>query len=88
MPEGVKLVKPPKVSSKRPMSDEEFYKTTSIAESRIVVEMVMERAKNYRILQFPLHPNRLPIAQQIVFNCFALTNLLPPLLTPAIDIDE
>ena len=55
MPPGVRLVKPPKVSSKGPMGEYEFYKTTSIAESRIVVEMVMERAKNYRILQVQQH---------------------------------
>ena len=82
-PNGVDIIIPPKVSTKEQMSDSDFYKTLGIAEARIVVEMKMEQAKNYRILQVQFPMSRIGTAQQVIFNCFALTNLLPPLLAPA-----
>ena len=88
MPDGVGLVKPPKVKKDTPMSDAEVHKTVEVAEERIVVEMVNEQAKNYRILQYPLRIDNMPLAEQLIFICFSWTNLLPPLFTPAIDIKE
>jgi hypothetical protein len=82
-PDGVEVIMPPKVSSKSQMSDFEFFSTVDIAEPRIVVEMKMEQAKNFRILQIPFPIGRISTANQIIFNCFALTNLLPPLFVPA-----
>lgn len=82
-PSGIEIIIPPKVSSKGQMSDFEFFKTVDIAEPRIVVEMKMEQAKNYQILQSVIPISRIATAEQVIFNCFAFTNLLPPLFVPA-----
>ena len=82
-PPGVQVIIPPKVSTKSQMSDFEFFKTVDIAEPRIVVEMKMEQAKNYQILQSTIPISRIATAEQVIYNCFALTNLLPPLFVPA-----
>ena len=85
LPLDVKLIMPPKVSSKGQMSDYEFFKTADVAEPRIVVEMKMEQAKNYRILQHVFPISRVATAEQVIFNCFAFTNMLPQLfITPDI----
>ncbi len=79
---GVEVIIPPKISSKGQMSDANLYNTINVAESRIVIEMMNEQAKNYRILQVPFSISRITTAEQIIFNCFAFTNLLPPLIVP------
>ena len=86
--DGTELITPPKVSSKGQMSDTEFFATVDVAEPRIVVEMKMEQAKNFKILQGPIPISRIATVEQIIYNCFALTNLLPPLLLPANNPDE
>lgn len=83
LPHGVNLIMPPKVSTKTQMSDSDFFKTVDVAEPCVVVEMKMEQGKNYRILQTPIPISRIATAEQVIHNCFALTNLLPPLFTPA-----
>lgn len=62
------------------MTAREFFKTAHIAQARIVVEMKMEQIKNYQILNRTIPISEIPLAQQYVFICVALTNLLPPLL--------
>ncbi len=74
---------PPKVSSKSQMTDYELFATVDVAEPRIVVEMKIEQGKNYKILQVPFPISRIATAEQVTFNCFALTHLLPPLFIPA-----
>lgn len=88
VPHGVDVILPPKVSSKSQMSDFEFFATVDVAEPRIVVEMKMEQAKNFRILQTTFPISRICTAEQIIYNCFAFTNLLPPLFTPACGPDQ
>lgn len=87
LPPSVDLVIPPKVSSKQQMCDEEFFKTVDVAEPRIIVEMKMEQAKNYRILQTTTPISRIATAHQVIYNCFAFTNLLPPLFAPSTHSD-
>ena len=82
-PPGVEIIIPPKVASKGQMSEFNFFKTVDIAEPRIVVEMKMEQAKNYQILQSIIPISRIATSEQVIFNCFAFTNLLPPLFPPA-----
>lgn len=88
VPDGVEIIIPPKVSTKEQMSNSNFYKTLDVAEARIVVEMKMEQAKNFRILQTTFPVSRIPTAQQIIHNCFSFTNLLPSLLAPATNPED
>jgi hypothetical protein len=86
-PPGVEVVIPPKVSRKGQMSDYDIFKTLDIAEPRIVIEMKMEQAKNYQLLQTVFPVSRVATAEQAIFNCFAFTNLLPPLFQPITNPD-
>lgn len=79
LPEDIHLNMPPKIPSSRPMSEAEVFKTQHIASARIVVEMKMEQAKNYRCLQGILPLSEVHLVEQMAFICFAWTNLLPPL---------
>lgn len=80
MPLGVDLNIPPRIPSDRQMTSREFFKTAHIAQARIVVEMKMEQIKNYEILNRTIPITEMPLAEQYIFICAALTNLLPPLL--------
>jgi hypothetical protein len=79
LPENIHLNMPPKIPSARPMSDNEVFRTQHIASARIVVEMKMEQAKNYRCLQGIIPLSESHLVEQMAFICFAWTNLLPPL---------
>ena len=81
LPPAVNLNMPPKIPSRRQMTKEEFFKTAHIASARIVVEMKMEQIKNYEILNRTIPISEMHLAEQYIFICAALTNLLPPLLT-------
>ena len=56
LPANVGLNMPPFVKRNKQMSEEEFFKTRKIAGPRIVIAMVNEQPKNFRILQgvYPL----------------------------------
>nr|XP_022304109.1 uncharacterized protein LOC111111416 [Crassostrea virginica]XP_022312597.1 uncharacterized protein LOC111117720 [Crassostrea virginica] len=81
LPADVGLNIPPRIPGHRQMTTHEFFQTQGIASARIVVEMKMEQIKNYRILNGTLPLSEAHLAEQMVFICTALTNLLPPLLT-------
>ena len=51
LPKDVNLNMPLKIPKARQMTDDEVFKTQHITSARIVVEMKMEQAKNYRCLQ-------------------------------------
>ena len=79
LPENIHLNMPPKIPSARPMSESEVFKTQHIASARIVVEMKMEQAKNYKCLQGIIPLSEVHLIEQMAYICFAWTNLLPPL---------
>ncbi len=79
LPENVHLNMPPRIPSARPMTESEVFRTQHIASARIVVEMKMEQAKNYKCLQGVLPLTEVHLIEQMAFICFAWTNLLPPL---------
>jgi len=76
LPENMHLNMPPK---NRQMTETEVFNTQHIASARIVVEMKMEQAKNYRCLQGILPLSEVHLIEQMAYICFAWTNLLPPL---------
>ena len=80
LPENIGLNMPPRKPSDRQMSKEEVCDTVAIASPRIVCEMKMEQAKNYRVLSNIIPLSEAHLAEQMIFICFAWTNFLPPLL--------
>ena len=80
LPVDVGLNMPPRVSSQRQMTDAEVFQTTGIASPRIVCEMKMEQAKNYRVISGVIPLSEAHLAEQMIFLCFAWTNFQPPLL--------
>ena len=79
LPENVNLNMPPMIPSARQMTEDEVFKTQHIASARIVVEMKMEQAKNYRCIQGIVPLSEIHLIEQMAYICFAWTNLLPPL---------
>jgi hypothetical protein len=79
LPENINLNMPPKIPKARQMTEDEVFNTQHIASARIVVEMKMEQAKNYRCLQGILPLSEIHLIEQMAYICFAWTNLLPPL---------
>ena len=80
LPPDVGMNVPPRIPGNRQMTDKEVFETTSIATPRIVCEMKMEQAKNYRIISGIIPNSEAHLAEQMIFICFAWTNFLPPLL--------
>ena len=62
------------------MTADEVFKTVGIATPRIVCEMKMEQAKNYRVISGVIPLSEAHLAEQMIFLCFAWTNFQPPLL--------
>ena len=80
LPPNVGLNMPPRIGSNRQMTEEEVFKTVGIASPRIVCEMKMEQAKNYRVLSGTIPLSEAHLAKQMIFLCFAWTNFHPELL--------
>ena len=80
LPTSVGLNMPPRIPGQRQMTDTEVFQTTGIATPRIVCEMKMEQAKNYRIISCVMPLSEAHLAGQMIFLCFAWTNFQPPLL--------
>ena len=80
LPTSVALNMPPRIPGKRQMTDNEVFQTTGIASPRIVCEMKMEQAKNYRIISRVIPLSEAHLAEQMIFLCCAWTNFQPPLL--------
>lgn len=76
----VKLHCPP-FKTKSQFTKEEVEITRRIASARFHVERKMEQIKNFRILQGIMPLALAPIANDIIFVCAALTNVLPPLVS-------
>ncbi|XP_074654491.1 uncharacterized protein LOC141908365 [Tubulanus polymorphus] len=69
------LAIPPSVKTGIPLSHEESVKTTRIANTRIFVEKAIGRMKYYRILADVIPLKLLPLVDDIVVVCAALSNL-------------
>jgi hypothetical protein len=80
LPVDVGLNMPPRIRGQRQMTDTEVFQTTGIASPRIVCEMKMEQAKNYRIISGVIPLSEAHLAEQMIFLSFAWTNFQPPLL--------
>ena len=80
LPPDVGLNIPPLISSKRQMTLSEFDRTQQVAGPRIVIEMVNEQLKNFRVLQGVLPLSEAHLIEQMIFICTAFTNLYDPLL--------
>ena len=80
LPTDIGLNMPPRIPGQRQMTDAEVFQTTGIATPRIVCEMKMEQAKNYRIISGVIPLTEAHLAEQMIFLCFAWTNFQPPLL--------
>ncbi len=80
LPPSVGLNMPPRIPGQRQMTDNEVFQTTGITTPRIVCKMKMEQAKNYRIISGVILLSEARLAEQMIFLCFAWTNVQPPLL--------
>jgi DDE superfamily endonuclease/Helix-turn-helix of DDE superfamily endonuclease len=81
LPPGVSLNLPPFLnSSSRQFSENQVLQTRSIARARIHVERVIQRAKEYNILDCIPHHYR-SASTVILQTCFALVNLQRPVLS-------
>jgi hypothetical protein len=77
---GVSLVMPAFLKGKTQFSVEESNKNKAIASLRIHVERLMERLKNWHILDRKIPISMAPFASDIMIVIGALSNFLPPLI--------
>ena len=70
---------PPSKHTNLQMTKEDVAKTSKIANVRIYVKQAIKRMKDFKILSNELQILMLPLADDIITVCGALTNLLPPL---------
>ena len=61
------------------MTKEDVAKTSKIANVQIYVKQAIKRMNDFKILSNELQIVMLPLADDIITVCGALTNLLPPL---------
>lgn len=78
---GVTLVMPHFLKGKTQFSSEECNNNKSIASLRIHVERLMERIKNWHILDRRIPITMAPYASDMLFVIGALSNFLPPLIS-------
>ena len=80
LPCGVKLVKPPMLRKKKQFSEVDNVSTKVIANSRIHVERVIGRVKEFKILKHEMPLNYVDLLDHILVICSAVTNLQPRLV--------
>ena len=73
------LAIPPSAAKGTQLSKKDVQETSRIANVRIYVEQAIKRIKDFRILKIEQPLLHLPLYDDIVRTCAALTNLLPPL---------
>lgn len=76
---GVLVNIPPFLKGKCQFSSYEVMKTRIIANKRILIENVNARAKKNKIISTTLAKNLWPLANKIIYVCFALVNFYRPL---------
>ena len=77
---GVSLVIPAVLKGKTQFSVEESTKNKAIASLRIHVERMMERFKNWHVLDRKVSISMAPFASDMIIVISALSNFLPPLI--------
>lgn len=80
MMRGAELVMPPGIRGKSQMTSLEIKQTKRIANVRIHVERVIRRVKQFRLLSQTIPVNLIPLCNDIVTVCCAITNLTGPLV--------
>lgn len=78
---GVTLVTPAFLKGKTQFSPEESNKNKALASLRVHVERLMERIKNWHILDKKIPVSMAPCASDILIVIGALSNFLPPLIS-------
>lgn len=78
---GIKLQRPP-ILDKPQFTAAEAVENTNIAKSRIHVERVIQRIKNFRIFQGRITKNMLKGIDDIAVVVCAMVNLSSPVLAP------
>ena len=76
----VKVNTPTMLRGRSQLTSEEVIKDRRIAAKRIHVERVIGLAKTYKILASQIHHSQRPLADKIVFVCFALCNFRPSII--------
>lgn len=77
---GVVINIPPFLKGKEQLSDFQVMKTRIIANRRILIENINCRAKKNKILVTPIQKSLWPLANKIVYICFALVNFYKPIV--------
>ena len=80
LPYNVKLMIPPFLKGKKQLSEHENQMTKRIASSRIHIERVINRIKNFKILQHTVASEFYDLIDYIVIICGAIVNLNPPII--------
>jgi hypothetical protein len=62
------------------MSSKDVQKTEKVANVRIHVERVIQRLKQFKLLSQTVPVTLLPLMNEVVFVCCALTNLKDPIM--------
>lgn len=75
-----RLTIPPPSHTTLQMSRDNVRETSKIANVRIYVEMAIRRLKEYQILKHELPISLLPVADNLITVCAALSNLKNPLV--------
>ena len=73
------LTTPPSKHTNLQMSAKDVWGTSKVANVRIYVEQAIKRVKDFHILKREFPNTLLPLADDIVIVCAALTNLQEPL---------
>ena len=79
---GVTLVTPAFLKGKTQFSPEESNKNKPLASLHVHVEHLMERIKNWHILDQKIPVSMAPCASDILIVIGVLSNFLPPLISP------
>lgn len=77
---GALVNTPPFLQGKEQLNDYEGRKTRVIANRRSVIEQIHCRARKNKILTTPLSKPLWPIADKIIYICFALTDFCKPIV--------
>lgn len=87
MMKGAELIIPPACKGKAQMSSNDVAKTKRVANTRIHVERVIQRLKHFKILSQTIPVTILPLMNEIVFVCCAVTNLKGPIVKSWCHVD-
>lgn len=88
LPPGVVLHMPPfRIPGKAQMSAKDVEATRHVASSRVHIERVIRRIKEFHLLDRPFPINMLDIADAIFTTCSLLSNFRRPLINNGKEVD-